>query len=136
MATLNPINSFRDRVRFSELDPQGVVFYSRYFEYADAAIIGYLRSKGFTVGDNCTGDFQVKTANAEYFRPLRTNHEYEASVQVSKVGRTSVRFRVSVGERKSGELCCIVDIVQVFVNLESGRSAPVPEGLRRELEVG
>jgi len=136
VATSDPITSFRDRVRFSELDPQGVVFYSRYFEYADAAIIGYLRGKGFTAGDCCTGDFQVKTASAEFFRPLRTNDEYEASVRVNKLGRTSLRFRVSIGERHSGEQCCIVDVVQVFVNLESGRSTPVPESLRLELEAG
>ena len=135
-ATLDTITSFRDRVRFSELDPQGVVFYSRYFEYADAAIIEYLRSKGFTAGDGCTGDFQVRIATAEFLRPLCSNDEFEAAVRVNKLGNTSVRFEVTISDCRSGERCCIADIVQVFVNLESGCSAPVPEGLRRELEVG
>lgn len=136
MAVLNSVVSFSDRVRFSELDPQGVVFYSRYFEYADAAIIGYLHSKGFSAEDSCTGDFQVKAASAEFVRPLRRNEEFEASVHVSRLGRTSVRFQVSICERRTWEQCCVVDVVQVFVHLDTGQSAPVPESLRIELGAG
>ena len=128
--------SFGDRVRFSELDPQGVVFYSRYFEYADAAIIGYFRSNGILVGEDEGRDFQVKTVSAEFFRPLRKDDEFQAFVSVKRLGKSSVLFLVSVCESRTGKQCCAIEVLQVYVDLETARSTPVPKSLRRVLEAG
>lgn len=127
-------SSFSDRVRFSELDPQGVVFYSRYFEYADAAIISYFRTNGIVPGENRGSDFQVKTTSAEYSRPLCMDDEFHAFVSVQNLGRTSVQFLVSVCERHSGEQCCAIEVLQVYVDLDTARSTAIPESLRRVLE--
>ena len=39
--------SHRFRVRWSEVDPQAVVFNARYLDYADIAITEYYREVGF-----------------------------------------------------------------------------------------
>ena len=38
---------YSHRVRYAEVDPQGIVFNSRYLEYCDAAVTEYLRAVGF-----------------------------------------------------------------------------------------
>ncbi|MBI4736341.1 MAG: hypothetical protein HY766_09850 [candidate division NC10 bacterium] len=35
------------RVRYSEIDRQGIVYYSRYLEYVDVALSEYFRALGF-----------------------------------------------------------------------------------------
>lgn len=119
-----------DRVRFSELDPQGVVFYSRYFEYADAAIIAYFRNNGISAAVDQGYDFQVKMCSAEFFRPLRADDEYSAVVSVKKLGTSSVQFVVSICESRSMEPCCTIEVLQVYVDLEAMNSTPIPESLR------
>jgi len=119
-----------DRVRFSELDPQGVVFYSRYFEYADAAIIGYFRNNGVSAAAEPGYDFQIKTCSAEFFRPLKMDDEYCTLVSVKRLGKSSVLFLVSICERRTEEPCCVLEVLQVYVNLEVMSSTPIPESLR------
>ena len=125
--------SFVDRVRFSELDPQGVVFYSRYFEYADAAIIGYFRNNGVSAAAEPRYDFQIKTCSAEFFRPLKMDDEYCTFVSVKKLGTSSALFLVSICESCTKEQCCVLEVLQVYVNLEAMSSTPIPDSLRAVL---
>lgn len=127
-------STFSGRVRFSELDPQGVVFYSRYLEYADAAIVEYLRCQGVSSEvDEYSHDFQVKKVAAEFFRPLRQSAEFEVTVGVKKLGTSSVSFSVSVIDSRSQEQCCALELLQVYVRLSTVTAVPIPNPLRDRL---
>jgi len=123
-----------DRVRFSELDPQGVVFYSRYFEYADAAIMEYLRNRGMTSeNSNSASDFQVRKSVAEFHYPLCKDDEFDALVRVKQIGTTSVSFLVSINELRKQRQCCELELIQVYVDIKSARPKPIPEDVRDRL---
>lgn len=118
-------------MRYSELDPQQVVFYSRYLEYVDAAIIAYWRDRGIVVPSGyCDPDFQVKAVQIEYRRPLRYEETYDIGVGVRSIGRTSVTFDVIVYGNEGRDVCCVVAIVYVNVSLTTGKPVPITDDIR------
>ena len=61
------------RVRYSEIDLQGIVYNSRYLDYFDAAITEYMRHCGFnyvTDARNTGKDFHLVKASVEFLKPV------------------------------------------------------------------
>jgi acyl-CoA thioester hydrolase len=122
---------YSSRVRYSELDPQQVVFYSRYLEYVDAAITAYWRDRGIVVPSGyCDPDLQVKAVQIEYRRPLRYEETYDIGVCVNSIGRTSVTFDVTVYGNEGRDVRCVVAIVYVNVALTTGKPVPITDDIR------
>jgi acyl-CoA thioester hydrolase len=62
------------RVRFSEVDAQGLVFNSRYLEYIDAGFTEFMRARGILVADALDRDrfdTVLVKATLEYQLPAR-----------------------------------------------------------------
>ena len=123
------------KVRFSELDPQRVVFYSRYLEYIDEAIDAYWLDRGLTPQPaHCETDFQVKHVVIEYQKPLRQGERYDVGVVVSRIGVSSVTYAVTVYGNDGRDVCCSAEVVHVNVALASARSLPIPDAVRDVLQ--
>ena len=123
------------RVRFSELDPQGVVFYSRYLEYIDDAIITYWRERGVTSPPGASEvEFQVKSVRIDYQRPLRQDEQYDIGLVVSRVGTSSVTFAITVYGNGGTDVCSVAEVVHVNVALAAGTSVPMTAALREILQ--
>lgn len=88
------------RVEFSETDMAGIVHYSNFFRYMEAAEHAFIRSLGFSVaarpGDPAVGWPRVH-ASCDYHRPLRFEDEVEVRLRVvekrSKALTYEFRFR-------------------------------------------
>ncbi len=119
------------RVRWAEVDPQGVVFNGNYLTYFDVAITEYWRALGHTYPAAFAAagvdTFAVK-ASLEFKSPARYDDEIDVCARAARLGRTSLRFALEIHrgdvELVSGEL------VYVFVNTESRRPVEVPETIR------
>lgn len=120
------------RVRWSEVDLQGVVFNGHYLNYFDVAMTEYMRDLGFPYPqgliDNGT-DLYVRKATVEYLDEVRFDNMLDICTRVSKIGNSSLTFTFEV--YRAGEDDLLIHGSNVYVNVEvsTRRSAPLPPGL-------
>ena len=85
------------RVEFSETDMAGIVHYSNFFRYMEAAEHGFFRSLGLSVVtrqvDPPVGWPRVH-AECDYRKPLRFEDLVEIHLLITEIGRASCRERV------------------------------------------
>ncbi len=79
------------RVRWGEVDAQGVVFNPNYLVFADVAGTEYMRAAGVTIDD--MGDLFVVNAHADFLGPAMFDDELDIGVGVGRIGRSSFEMR-------------------------------------------
>ena len=101
----------RRRVEFSETDMAGIVHYSNFFRYMEAAEHEFFRSLGFSVVarqvDPPVGSPRVR-AECDYQHPLRFEDEFEVHMLVTekKSKSLSYQFRIrKLNTQPSVEWC-------------------------------
>lgn len=123
--------SHRLRVRYAEIDGQKVVFNSRYLEYADVALSEYWRWLRLAdLPEWRTLEFHVARATVDYTAPFRYDDEFDAYARTERIGTSSITSRVELVHADTGTLHTVIELVHVNVDLDAGRSAPVPQAIR------
>jgi acyl-CoA thioester hydrolase len=122
--------STRFRVRYAEVDPQAVVFNSRYLEYADLAVVEYWRALGIGPGHPDSIECHVGTATVRYVKPIRMDELIDARVRIDRFGTASMTWVVELHGAEADDLRAAIELVYVHVDLESGRSQPIPEAFK------
>ena len=90
--------SHRFRVRYSEVDPQAVVFNSRYLEYADVVVSEFFRARRAEGMPDI--EFHIRKAEVDYLRPIRLEELVEGRLRVERIGNSSVTFAIALfGEK-------------------------------------
>jgi acyl-CoA thioester hydrolase len=122
------------RVRWSETDAQGVVFNARYLDYSDVAVTEYWRACGLRlVNPDEPLEFHVKKATVLWNAPIFPDEMIEVMCRTTKLGRTSITKIVEIHgatEDGSDDLRAEVELVSVFVDLETHRPMPFPDWIR------
>lgn len=119
---------FPIRVRYAEVDPQAVVFNSRYLEYADIAVTEYWRAMGLRPGTGDSPECHVGTATVRYVRPIRLDELIETRTRIDRFGTASMTWTVELhGHGAIDDLRATIELVYVGVDLSTGRSEPLPE---------
>jgi len=125
------------RVRYSEIDRQGIVYYSRYLEYVDVALSGYFRALGFPYQELVEQhgfDPSVVKATIEFKRTARFDESLQVWARVAAIGRTSFTVDFEITRDAGGELVASAQIVYVNFDKAAQASRPVPESIRRRIE--
>lgn len=134
---------WRNCVRYSECDPQGVVFNAHYLTYFDCTINEAFRDSGEDWLERMheSGcDVQLVKSVVEYRKPLRFDEEICCRARVLRLGNSSVTWSLEIfgPEHKEGDkesdLRASGEIVWVYADLAAGKSRPLPEWLRTRLE--
>ena len=89
----------RLRVRWSEVDAQGIVFNPNYLVYCDIGLNEYMRGVGFPYPEGLAAfgtDLFAVNANVNFRLSARFDDEVDVAVRVSQIGRTSLRFHMAV----------------------------------------
>ncbi len=121
------------RVRYSEVDPQEIVFNSRYLEIADAAGTEYFRALGFPPLELLPVhhlDMVVVRAEVDYVAPARLDDLLHIYVRTAAIGRSSFTMEFEVRNERGDKLLNRVTIKYVNIDRATGKSAPVPEIFR------
>jgi acyl-CoA thioester hydrolase len=116
------------RVRWSELDPQSIVFNPNYFVYFDTAVGEYMRAigYGYPAGLSAAGcDMFAVSANATFRASARYDDDLSIGVRVARIGRTS--FTAELVIYRAQELLVIGTLVYVTASLDTRKSVPVPQ---------
>src|SRR5262245_34966311 len=89
----------RLRVRWAEVDRQGIVFNGHYLTYFDVGITEYYRALGYPYPDGLAAhgtDLYVRKAEVEYHASAEYDDEVDIGVRVERLGNSSFDFRVEI----------------------------------------
>ena len=115
------------RVRWGEVDAQGVVFNPNYFVYADVAATEFFRTAG--VIGAAHPDLEqsyVVDAHGRFEAPARFDDLLDVRVRVPRVGRSSYGLEVEI--RRADHRLTTVSLT--YVRAVDGQSLPLSEGFR------
>ena len=87
------------RVRWAEVDRQGIVFNGHYLTYFDVGITEYFREIGYPYPDALLAhgsDTFVVKAGIEYHAPAHFDDVVDILVRVARIGRTSIQFLLEI----------------------------------------
>lgn len=125
----------RQKIRYSDCDPQGIVFNGNYARYWDDAVTDWFEEAGFG-GEELGGiGTDVVTARLEMdFRAAATLGDVvETTMAVERFGNTSMTVAVET-KRVSDDVVVVAGrAVYVFVDPGDFRPAPVPEAIKERL---
>lgn len=127
-------------VEFADTDMAGIVHFSNFFRYAEAAEHSYLRACGLSVFSEWEGQritFPRVSATCDYLKPLRFEEEVEVTVSVERIGRSSVRY--SFEFLKGAELVARGSLTTVLCRVLAGghlEAFEFPASLRERLLAG
>ena len=120
----------RLRVRWAEVDRQGIVFNGHYLTYFDVAITEYWREIGSPYPDGIAGtgaDLYVVKSVIEYHASAEYDDWLDVGVRVARIGRSSMRFEIHI--RRGDEHLITGEVVYVAADPATRKSVPVPERL-------
>jgi acyl-CoA thioester hydrolase len=120
------------RVRYAEVDQQGIVFNAHYLTYFDVGITEYMRALGYDYQAQPvrTGaDFHVIKSRVEYKAPIRFDEEIETAVRTARIGRTSLTFELAIFGKGDEELRASGEIVYVNADQATHKATPIPSAL-------
>ncbi len=124
------------RVRYSEIDGQGVVFNAHYLTYFDVAITEYFRSLNFDYSQypEKTGtDFHLVKSLVNYERPLLFDTEFQVGCRTEKIGNSSIVFVLEVFDKDQSERYASGEIIWVNTNQTTHKTETVGVEIRNLL---
>jgi acyl-CoA thioester hydrolase len=126
--------AYKLRVRYSECDPQGVVFNAHYFAYFDVALTEAWRELfGAYEEMYARGvDMVVAEAQARFLGAARFDDELELRWWVTRLGTTSMSTRIDVV--RDGTALVEGEMRHVFVAAGSTDKKAIPPEIRAPLE--
>lgn len=116
------------RVRWAEVDMQGIVFNPNYLVYADNTMTEYMRKLGFPYPEALLpfgADVFAAGSEIAFRGSARFDDALRAGARVERIGRTSFRFRIAIF--RGEEL--LTDIKMTYVCATPGENRttlPVP----------
>lgn len=122
----------RFRVRYAEVDPQAVVFNSRYLEYADLVLTEYWRALGIIGTGPDAFEIHVVRAAVDYRAPIRVDEEVDGLIRIARMGTSSLTSLIELHGADAEDLRAEIEIVHVHVDLASGRPMPIPDAIREK----
>ncbi|MCX7156635.1 MAG: thioesterase family protein [Rhodocyclales bacterium] len=124
------------RVRWAEVDPQNIVFNGHYLTYFDVGITEYWRGIGLPYPEGIAGTggdlFAVRSV-INYHGSARFDEIIDICVRAAKLGNSSMTFEMGIF--REGERLISGEIVYVNADPESKTSRPLPDKLRKAIEV-
>ncbi|TVR42913.1 MAG: acyl-CoA thioesterase [Planctomycetota bacterium] len=105
------------RVRFNEVDSMNVVWHGHYVAYCETAREVYLGARGLSYQamelHDCPAP--VVRMQLDYLRPARSGEELQVTCAQIPGGEPKLECRYEV-RNGAGELCCIANSLQLFVD--------------------
>lgn len=118
------------RVRWGEVDAQGVVFNPNYFVYADVAATEFFRAAGVMIDDHPDlNQSYVVDARASFRSSARFDDLLDIEVFVARIGRSSYDLRVDI--RREEQL--LTEVSLTYVRALEGGSEPLSDAYRQIL---
>jgi acyl-CoA thioester hydrolase len=122
------------RVRWAEVDRQGIVFNGHYLTYFDVGITEYWRALGYPYPDALLRhgtDLYVKKASVEYIASAHYDDVLDVLVRVARIGRSSLQFLLEL--HRGDEPLISGEIIYVNADPATRKALPLPAFLREAI---
>ncbi len=128
-AYLHPV-----RVRYLEVDREGVVFNMWYLGWFDDAMSGFLADRGMPYAALLARglDMMLVRTEVDWSGPVRFGDDTVVAVEVERVGTTS--FTLSFEVRRAGAAVCSARTVYVVTDTAGTGTRAMPADLRAVLD--
>jgi acyl-CoA thioester hydrolase len=126
------------RVEFADTDMAGMMHFSNFFRFMEAAEVEFLRARGLSVRMDWEGErlgFPRVGASCDFVRPARFEDLLDIVVTVVNVGRKSVTYGFEFS--RGGELLARGQVSSVCCRIGPDHeleSVPIPPGIRARIE--
>jgi acyl-CoA thioester hydrolase len=120
------------KVRYVEIDQQGIVYNAHYLTYFDIGVHEFFHALPYdysAIGRTTGKDFNIVMAKVTYRSPLRLDELFAVEVSVSRIGRSSLTFDLAIRVGDEEEPRATGEIVSVHADQMTNRSVPLPETL-------
>lgn len=124
----------RLRVRYSDCDPQGVVFNANYLTYFDIAITELWRDAigSYSAIHEYGADLVVAEAQVRYLAPIGFDEEIDLVATIDHMGTTSIVTAIRI--EAEGEARAEGTVRHVVVRHGTAEKMPIPTPAREALE--
>ncbi len=127
-----------DRVRWSDCDPFGIIYYGAYIRLFQVAEEELLRACGLPYAklrEEMGVWIPRKAVQAEFHSPAQIDEEVAIQVYFSKIGNTSITFQFEVYRASDRVHRASGTLVVVSVDKPTMTPRPVPDALRAILSL-
>ena len=125
------------RVRWAEVDKQGVVFNAHYLLYCDVCVTEYWRAIGVQYPDDFVtqgSDLFVRKSTVEYLSAAYYDDELEVCGRIARLGNSSLRFVVEIYRRRQYEAVLVTaELIYVYTDLASRTAQQIPSEMRARI---
>lgn len=128
----------RRRVEFGDTDMAGIMHFSNFFRFMEAAECDFLRSLGLSVKMEAEGvsyGFPRVSATCDFQRPARFEDVVEIAVSLARLGEKSVTYAFEFS--LDSEILARGQVTSVCCRVEGDgklKAIPIPEAYRRLLQ--
>lgn len=120
------------RVRWAEIDAQGIVFNGHYLTYLDTAISGYWRALAIPYHDTMKslgGDLYVRRATLDYRGSARYDDRLDIGIRVREFGNSSMMVDTAVFH--GDQMLVQAEMIYVFADPATQTPLRLPDSLRQ-----
>jgi YbgC/YbaW family acyl-CoA thioester hydrolase len=120
------------RVRWAEVDAQGIVFNGHYLTYLDTAISGYWRALAIPYHDTMKslgGDLYVRRATLDYRGSARYDDRLDIGIRVREFGNSSMMVDAAVFHGE--QMLVQAETIYVFADPATQTPLRLPDTLRQ-----
>jgi acyl-CoA thioester hydrolase len=123
------------RVRYSETDQMGYVYYGRYAEYFEAGRVEAFRSLGISYKELEEQGIMMPVLNLQvnYYKPLYYDEELTVQVTIPKLPTLRIQFIYKVFNA-AGELTADGETTLLFVDAATRKPMRMPAEVTNALE--
>jgi len=123
------------KIRYSDCDPQGIVFNGNYARYWDDALTDWFEEAGYDITGMVAAGVDVVTARMEmdFVSSAGPGDVLETSIDVESLGNTSMTVLLTTRRHSDEEVVVRGREVLVFVEPDAFRPTPVPDEIRESL---
>ena len=120
------------RVRLSETDAVGIVFFGSFSTYMDVGRMDYLNHLSLAWQDGQVKDLApgaVVAATERFHSPARYNDVLEVHVRMARIGRTSYTFHYLMTDKRQPRVVATGKVTLVWLD-GAFKPLPIPEEFR------
>ncbi len=120
----------RMKMRWGDMDALGHVNNTIYFRYLEQARLSWFDALGFNYFKDSEGAL-LGTVSCRFIIPILYPAELDITLYASNAGRSSFRLGSTIVDASQPDrLYAVGDATMVWVNIQTGRSTPLPDSLR------
>ena len=119
------------RVRWAEIDAQGIVFNGHYLTYLDTAVSGYWRALAIPYADTMKqlgGDLYVRRATLDYRGSARYDDRLDIGIRAREFGNSSMKVDGAIFHGE--QMLVQAEMVYVFADPTTQSPIHLPDALR------